>query len=489
MTKQYLLANLLLFCFVQMVNAQPVTLDPTFGQDGISVIPNTTEIRLLEFDNSGNIIAVGYTLEENKYYLTVVKTNSEGALDLNFGNNGIVKGTEINKDGQIGLRITNGNKIFITGSLYVDQYEASIRTYLQYNEDGSVDETFGENGKIIISNTNVSVTSLHIENDDFLLFGGYDSNPPNDPLILKRKYDGTLDESFGENGIVYLTDNETYRIYPVAIKILRDLSILIVGNNTIPYVVEKSAFCKISSNGNLVTEFANNGICSITSENPIPEIFEGLVGAIEDNEGNIVLHGSTYHMDGFQYRLFICSFHSNGIINSYFGKNGFFNCYNGGAFLRPIYQNIIQNGNKYIAVFQDKKIISINNNGTLDTMFNNTGIFICENYYFKEVKFQGTNKLILGGSYNDSFSLVRLNIQSNVSAKQPTAFDSSNIFPNPAKDILYLKTEAQFEIFDISGRKQKAEGRRENAVDISSLNKGIYFIRFEDGRVEKFVKE
>jgi len=74
------------------------------------------------------------------------------------------------------------------------------------------------------------------------------------------------------------------------------------------------------------------------------------------------------------------------------------------------------------------------------------------------------------------------------------------IYPNPAKNELrvtsYELQVTSVEIFDVYGRKQKAEGRKQNGsemvLDISGLSAGIYFIRIIDESgvsVQRFVKE
>jgi hypothetical protein len=57
-----------------------------------------------------------------------------------------------------------------------------------------------------------------------------------------------------------------------------------------------------------------------------------------------------------------------------------------------------------------------------------------------------------------------------------------SIYPNPASDVLYisgLSSQAEYEIFSVSGQKV-GEGRTfENTVDIHYLAKGIYFIQLK----------
>jgi uncharacterized delta-60 repeat protein len=480
-----------LFHFDQSANAQSITIDPTFGQNGVTVIPNTSEIRVFDFDRSGNIIAVGYTINEGNYYLTIVKTNADGIIDRSFGINGIVNGPMCSTVIPLGLKITQTNKIFITGYLYAEQYGSLRITFLQFNEDGSFDETFGENGKIIIDSKEINVYyAVNTVNNNFVLLGGTETGS-NLPIIVKLYYNGEFDESFGENGVVYLTTDDGIKIVPRTIKILNNQSILIAGLST----AFQCAFCKIDIHGNFVKDFANNGIWRDERGLMLPGVTleVSFLDVIEDHNGNLTFLAILIDLMKGHVPYFLCRFDLDGNIYSDFGKDGYFRI--------PLYytapisalSKMLQNGSNSI-LGSYNRIMSINSNGVLDTTFNHTGIFICENYSFEDVKFQDT-KLILGGSSNENFSLARLNIpinDPNISVQSySSTFDSSIIFPNPAKDYLYFKTKQQFAIFDIYGRKccELSFIPHENKINISNLKTGIYFIKFEDGRMEKFVKE
>ncbi|WP_144282181.1 M1 family metallopeptidase [Chryseobacterium echinoideorum] len=68
--------------------------------------------------------------------------------------------------------------------------------------------------------------------------------------------------------------------------------------------------------------------------------------------------------------------------------------------------------------------------------------------------------------------------------------NSFNIYPNPAKNELFisdLKKETEFSVYTADGR-LVIKGKTQNKVDISSLEKGIYFITLSDVHL-KFIKE
>jgi len=73
-----------------------------------------------------------------------------------------------------------------------------------------------------------------------------------------------------------------------------------------------------------------------------------------------------------------------------------------------------------------------------------------------------------------------------------TPSDNSNqitIFPNPVIDKLYFNIENKVEVFDIQGKTVLKTNHAIRNIDISILKKGIYFIKFGDNSVHKFVKE
>jgi photosystem II stability/assembly factor-like uncharacterized protein len=96
--------------------------------------------------------------------------------------------------------------------------------------------------------------------------------------------------------------------------------------------------------------------------------------------------------------------------------------------------------------------------------------------------------------YNKSFS----NIASNdpfTGIEQATIISNIRLFPNPATNTLFingLEISAKAEVYDISGKLLLSKQLNENQIDISSLAKGLYFIKLstaEGSLVRKFVKE
>ncbi|MCW5518982.1 T9SS type A sorting domain-containing protein [Aureitalea sp. L0-47] len=74
--------------------------------------------------------------------------------------------------------------------------------------------------------------------------------------------------------------------------------------------------------------------------------------------------------------------------------------------------------------------------------------------------------------------------------------ENIGFYPNPAKDILYLYSEGQLissaTVYSLSGQQLTVKSENPEAIDVSSLSEGIYFLEIvtESGRVvKKFVKK
>ena len=455
-----------------------VTIDETFGENGITIIPTTNDafISCLKFDSHGNIIVAGRSFVD----VAIAKTNSEGIIDRNFGNNGIVRISMLQFFGEnetdffeiYDLKIREENKILIVLKNIHSFLPSSSRILLmQFNENGSIDEDFGTDGKIFIGVNGHS--AINTENSNFMLF-------VNSAFIYKYNYSGNIDENFGENGKVYLSYNQPLEIYPNCIKTLRDNSIIIAGGDNYNNREQKLVFLKLTPDGSFATDFADNGIFSMNIENYLNKQ-KYFTNVIEDNEGNLIFAGKLADS------LIVCSFNSNGAINNDFGENGFF--YSERFFAYPANQTIIQHGDKYF-IGQGDEVISINRDGTL----NNYSIFANPYFLIFDMKLQETNKIIIGGGSNENldyydFVLARLNIDPEISLKPTEISNLQIIYPNPAKETLYFSNKTTFEIIDIQGRTLLKTRNPVKCINISNLKAGIYFIKLNNNLIEKFIKE
>jgi hypothetical protein len=470
-------------------NAQPVTFDQTFGQNGITTVHQEGIISFFEFDKQGNIIAVSRNEFSNYFNNYIIKTDSNGMLDNNFGTNGVVSLPIFPS----AFRLTKDDKILILGK----NKDSSILLE-QFNSDGSIDSIFGNNGVIVIENTYYGELKGNLDNDDFFLLFGTN-------WISKYNYNGNKFLDFGINGTkhFFYTLN-LYKPYIQVVKALSDQSILFAGTvfSSNPYDRELM-LCKIrSDNGDFVSDFADEGIWNINLYKDVNGFacyeIEEATDILEATNGNLFLSSVVTCSPNSH----IFNFLPDGTLNRNFGDDGIFAAsfyvwYSG-------HQYILINGNNIITGItpRDDRIgdwlYSVTLDGYLDEGFYNTPNFtLSQPFHFRHFKLQNNNKLILGGSYNeDAFqykskmAIARLNIPYNVSVKPYNQTgDSVFLFPNPVKDYLYFNIERKYEIVDIQGRVLYKSEKNVQMVNVSQLKTGIYFIKFDNNQIEKFVKQ
>ena len=515
---------------ISNIYSQPVTFDHSFGKEGKLVIPNTKVIIQFEFDKLGNIIAVGVTKgEDEKDYLTMVKTNPNGVIDKSFGNDGVVVLPFPNRYNfqypwvyyysfyhPMKMKIRNNNKIFITGDFFVEHLGENRRMFMQFNENGTFDCSFGNNGMIILDDSDFDIYSVNMESEDFFLLGG-NAKLSNFPFISKYSYTGQLDETLGKNGKFYLIQKDTL-YYPNCIKMLSDQTFLIAGDMHVLllsyYVTDY--FLKIDAQGNLITDFAGEGVnskffsCSSSVHSTIS------TGIIEDKSGDLTILGSSNIIGPYQlsYGISLRRLHYDGTGFEEFGEG---NCF---AYSKYPYQNsyistIIQN-EKHIFLGLGDRLINVSLNGILNPNFNNSGIFNC-GFYFNDMKEQETNKFILGGCLNNNFVLAKIIIPEEVGLSETKSTQPNiEVYPNPASNVLRVTSNGLqvlgVEVYDMMGRKQKTnntlspyfnkaplvaeeqksrKAEEEVVIDISALQTGIYFVKIMTAQgevVKKVVK-
>src|SRR5690606_18942093 len=106
------------------------------------------------------------------------------------------------------------------------------------NADGSIDSSFGDNGhKVIhltVGGTDIANSIAVLDNGKILLAGAAGTSP-RAPAFVQLNPDGTLDSSFGFNGIM-VVENLGFDSYALDMKIQKDGKIVsnLVRINVIP---------------------------------------------------------------------------------------------------------------------------------------------------------------------------------------------------------------------------------------------------------------
>ncbi|MFN0200107.1 MAG: T9SS type A sorting domain-containing protein [Bacteroidia bacterium] len=196
-------------------------LDNTFGTNG-KVFTDLSSGKDVANDvalqSNGKIVVAGYSeTAANNSNIVLVRYNTNGTLDNTFGTNGVVT-TDINggNDAAEEMAIQTDGKIVVAGHAQVNGNTDFV--LVRYNPNGTLDNTFGTNGKVLTSFGNFAdrAKALVLQPDGKMVVSGatYVVNTPavgdNCQLALARyNTDGSLDNSFGMNGKVVLSNIST----------------------------------------------------------------------------------------------------------------------------------------------------------------------------------------------------------------------------------------------------------------------------------------
>ncbi|MCL4557068.1 MAG: hypothetical protein M1491_00265 [Deltaproteobacteria bacterium] len=193
------------------------TLDTSFNGTGYVTNNNAAggsyaEGSSIITDAQGRILVTGYAFDASNYdYMTIWRYNANGTLDTSFGTNGIVFNNNAaggnSADGYSIITDAQG-RILVTG----DAFDASNNYNMaiwRYNANGTLDTAFNSTG-IVFTNTsaggnNAEGYSIITDAQGRILVTGYakDASSKNNMAIWRFNANGTLDTSFGTNGIVF----------------------------------------------------------------------------------------------------------------------------------------------------------------------------------------------------------------------------------------------------------------------------------------------
>jgi len=177
-------------------------LDPAFGSAGIV----TTDFsgggdgaRAIRIQADGKLLVAGFVQDGS---LGLARYDRDGSLDASFGSGGIVVTSSAIFDAGNALVLQRDAKIVIlSGS--EDVFGGALIAVLRYNADGSVDSSFGDEGRVLTDFGSVAIANaLALQSDDKLVVAGWVQTNSDDFALVRYNPDGTLDGSFGMGGRV-----------------------------------------------------------------------------------------------------------------------------------------------------------------------------------------------------------------------------------------------------------------------------------------------
>lgn len=350
----------------------------------------------------------------------LLPTNSQaqdGSLDLSFGNNGIVT-TAIGSDAYgYAMSVQPDGKILVAGTSS-DNGTNDNFALVRYNTDGSLDLTFGLNG-IVTTNLGSSsldnATDISIQPDGKILLAGFSGTGANaDFALVRYNPNGSLDLSFDSDGIV-ITPIGNDHDGALAISLQPDGKILLAGWSSYGVNLSNFILIRYNSNGSLDLSFDSDGIVNTSFGN------NSLAWAMSlQPDGKILLGGPL--SNGTNGTFFSVRYNNDGSLDLSFDVDGKVTTAIGSASganamcLQPD-GKILLAGTAVISGHSDFALARYNSDGSLDLNFDTDGIVttaIGSSYGLAyAVSLQPDEKILVAGfssnGTNNDFTLVRYN--------------------------------------------------------------------------------
>lgn len=203
--------------------------------------------------------------------INILQGQNPSNLDTSFGTGGKVF-TDFNSGSEVGnaLLLQPDGKILLAGTGLAISANAYDFCIARYNSNGTLDTSFGNNGKANFEITNYNnsykrdyATGIALQTDGKIIMGGYcpDANfssADNEFAVIRLTANGVLDTSYATNGILrFGFGSANCQAHTIAIQ--PDNKVVIAGYSSTSSSDYDYAVARINTDGTLDTDFSNDG--------------------------------------------------------------------------------------------------------------------------------------------------------------------------------------------------------------------------------------
>jgi uncharacterized delta-60 repeat protein len=298
------------------------TLDLNFADSGrgVYILGDTgyyiPTIRSMALQPDGKIVALGDFAEQNGFLgsTSLMRFNNDGSADHSFGIGGLtVTGISGGPDRPKDVALLPDGRIVVVGDLYKDFYEFDHSFIACYTPEGVLDKSFGDAGIVVLTDQISAVNSVVITADGKIVAGGAGLGGE---VLVRYNNDGTADLSFGENGLATMPFENSG--YPGLNDIVINKDGKITTGGTFYLQTGKRAILisRFTEDGYPDISFSDNGYTY--TQYKTGSAFGNCI-AVQEN-GKSVVGG--YHTVGESGVFTVIRYNANGNLDSSFGING-----------------------------------------------------------------------------------------------------------------------------------------------------------------------
>lgn len=395
----------------QSASAAPGDLDATFGTGGSVITPVSAALYgyavVAAVQPDGKIV-VAIDSETTNADLAVLRYDSTGTLDPTWGTAGVATlATSPFDEAAVGIAVQPDGKVLVAGASSVDIKIARL------DSSGTLDATWGSGG---IASTNLDGGGLdgfgdfELLPDGRVLVGG---SFLGDLAMSRFESDGTLDVTFGGNGIVTTDVGANATLARVAVQ--PDSKILATGHADGEIVT-----ARYYSTGVLDPSFGTGGVATTSGGTGLDDVSRDI---LVEPDGRIVVLAQ----DGITFSLaptlwMVIRYESDGTLDTTWGGTGIVTTAvpvatassNARALVRQSDGKIIASGDALadpvMSLDVDVATVRYDSDGTLDPTWGGTGIVVDDFGSSLEagtsVQLQPDAKLIVAGGHASTGSVL-----------------------------------------------------------------------------------
>ena len=471
----------------------------------------------IDIDSKGRCVVVGYYQDE----VIVRRYNAKGKPDMTFGEDGVAY-IELDSDPNThsyayDVKVLDNGKIILCGDKRAAGEDGMfIWSYMmRLKSNGDVDDSFGENGVVYLWTGEYAefALSIAVQPNGKYIVGGHDelwSDTPELPryesFVTRVNTDGTIDETFGEEGYVKVEPFQGDGCVNYSYSILAASDGQIFGtvySRNISEELYRGYVYNLTEDGQFNENFAGSGIV------PLPKVYEEQDEintysiALQGNDKIIVAGYAAYDDpaeagSGDYTKIYLARINvdvegediettlaevnvdanatSPNTIVATFTPNENTTEYHVGIYTQKEYDESVSE--LVEALKADGKPLTGNQEITFEELVPNTeyvvlvaaknaeGEWNVKETYVVTMKGEGLEEIVAG----------------------------FNIYPNPATTTIFVESaeNAQVSIIDLTGRcvKEVVISNTVSSINIEDVESGVYFISIQQGDnnyVEKLV--
>ncbi len=399
------------------INAQPGTLDQSFGNNGTVITDGFATCYSAALQSGQRIVLGG----SGGAGFLLARYLRDGQLDSSFGINGKVDADLGMYDEISSIAIQNDDKIVAAGYEYTDFFydEFGDAHYnmnfalARFLPNGIIDSSFGTNGKVITDFGQYEWGySVLIQPDGKIVMGGTIAPPPpyepiENFLVVRYLPDGNIDQSFGDQGKV-ITDVYSKDILRT-LELQKDGKIVAAGstNKVGTSNSGKFALTRYLPDGSLDVSFGNGGIV-IDDFGKNDEEIRDL--AIQPDDKIVATGFANANLGFFNMTMALSIFNADGSLDTLFGTSGKVTI----KFTEGISRaesvtlqpngKIVVAGEVFISDYQNFALTRVDANGNTDAAFGTNGKVTTDfggDDYSRSCLLQNDGKIVLAGNSFD----------------------------------------------------------------------------------------